>query len=247
LAAAQSVSLAGDIEGNIAHHLRLMEAAADLGVNFLIFPELSLTGYEPALAQELAICADDPRLQPLRDLASARQMVTVVGAPLRGPVTGEVLIAALTFYVDHQLSVYTKQHLHAGEEAVFTAGDGGVAMQLGAEQLALAVCADFTQAVHPQAAAQSGATVYAASVLISVGGYPVDSAILSGYAREHRMAVLMANHGGPSGGWACAGRSALWAEDGQRVGEAAEAGDCLLLAQRTSEGWVARSVAVGQP
>jgi predicted amidohydrolase len=243
LAAAQSVAIAGDIEANIAAHLRMMEIAADMEVNFLMFPELSLTGYEPGLMRDLAMSADDPRLEPLREMAMQREMVTLVGVPLAGPA-GQVLIAALTFGADGGLSVYTKQHLHQGEEAVFSPGTGGAPVLIQPEHLALAVCADFSQATHAQAAAQSGATVYAASVLISTGGYQTDSALLSGYAREHRMAVLMANHGGPTGGWTSAGRSAFWSENGERIGEASAAGDCLLVVQRTADGWSSRSVVV---
>ena len=46
-----------------------MELAAKHGVDFLLFPELSLTGYEPSLARELAQAPDAEILQPLRELA----------------------------------------------------------------------------------------------------------------------------------------------------------------------------------
>ena len=35
----------GDVESNLALHLAKIEEAADLGVELLVFPELSLTGY----------------------------------------------------------------------------------------------------------------------------------------------------------------------------------------------------------
>lgn len=43
LAAAQTVSIAGDVDANIARHLVFMQAAAARGVQLLVFPELSLT------------------------------------------------------------------------------------------------------------------------------------------------------------------------------------------------------------
>jgi predicted amidohydrolase len=150
----------------------------------------------------------------------------------------------LVLGADGSLAVYTKQHLHPGEEVAFVAGQGGVALEWGDDRIALAVCADFSHASHPRQAAQAGATVYAAGVLISEGGYATDSALLQGYAAEHGLVVLMANHGGPSGGWACAGRSAIWAADGHVLVAAPGVGDALVIAHRDSGRWTGRSVAL---
>lgn len=244
IAAAQSVSIAGDIDANIQRHLRFMLTAVEHGVEFLLFPELSLTGYERTLARELAIDPRDARLQPLHDLARDSGMMTVVGAPIRLPGSEDVLIAALVLGTDLTPGVYTKQHLHAGEELVFSPGKGGAGVRIDADHIALAVCADFTQASHARQAAQSGATMYAASVLITEGGYAADTGLLAGYAAEHQMTVLMANHGGATGGWESAGRSAFWSEDGILIGAAKGAGDLLLLASRDSQGWSTKTVVV---
>ncbi|MDB5984559.1 MAG: nitrilase cyanide hydratase and apolipoprotein n-acyltransferase [Pseudomonas sp.] len=244
LAAAQSVSIAGDIDANIQRHLTFMRAAIEQGVEFLLFPELSLTGYERSLAHELAIKPSDSRLQPLQQLARDSGMITVVGAPIRLPGSDEVLIAALVLGTEPTPGIYTKQHLHPGEDLVFSPGTGGAGARIEDEHISLAVCADFSQAIHAQRAAESGATLYAASVLITGGGYVADSGLLAGYAAKHHMAVLMANHGGTTGGWESVGRSALWAEDGTLVGETQGAGNLLLLARREAQGWSAQSVPV---
>ncbi|MDB6142365.1 MAG: putative hydrolase [Pseudomonas sp.] len=244
LAAAQSVSIAGDIEANIQRHLVFMKMAIEQGVGFLLFPELSLTGYERDMARELAIDPLDSRLQPLQQLARDSGMTTVVGAPIRVPGSQQVLIAALVLGAEATPGVYTKRHLHAGEEVVFSPGTGGAAVRLDAEHISLAVCADFTHASHARQAAEAGATVYAASVLITDGGYVADTDLLAGYAAKHRMAVLMANHGGATGGWASAGRSAFWSEDGTLIGAATGTGDLLLLAERNTQGWSTRTIPV---
>lgn len=64
-----------------------MQRAAELGASYLLFPELSLTGYEPDLAREMALLADDARLAPLAALAVKLQLPTTVGVPLRGRAT----------------------------------------------------------------------------------------------------------------------------------------------------------------
>ena len=83
IAAAQSISIAGDLAVNIVWHQRFMQVAAEQGVQLLVFPELSLTGYERGLAAELAIAPDAEVLQPLRDFAREIGVTTVVGMPIR--------------------------------------------------------------------------------------------------------------------------------------------------------------------
>lgn len=244
IAAAQSISVAGDLPGNIARHLDFMAAAAEQGVQLLVFPELSLTGYEPERAADLAVAPEAAVLQPLRDGARALGLTAVVGMPLRLVPGGGVLIGALVLAADGSLAVYSKQHLHPGEERVFIPGSGGNNLRFGADSVALAVCADFSHAGHARAAAQSGAGLYAAGVLVGESGYGVDSALLQGYARDHRMLVLMANHGGPTGGWVSAGSSAIWGADGELIAAARGVGDQLVIARRTGQVWSGRVVGV---
>lgn len=225
LAAAQTIAVAGDIPANLQRHLAFMGVAAEHGVQVLVFPELSLTGYEPALAAGLAIAPDDTVLAPLREMAQALRLTAVVGA-------------------DGSLAVYTKQHLHPGEEVAFVPGQGGAVLEWGGELIALAVCADFSHASHALSAVETGANVYAAGVLISEGGYATDSALLQGYAAEHGLLVLMANHGGPSGGYVCAGRSTIWADDGRLLAAAPGVGDALVIARRESGQWSGQVMAL---
>jgi predicted amidohydrolase len=241
-AAAQSISIPGDVAGNLIHHQRFMESAADRNVGLLVFPELSLTGYERGLAAELAISPEDVVLQPLRDLARELGLTAVVGMPIRLAADAPVLIGALVLGADRSLGVYSKQHLHAGEEIAFAPGHGGSILAMGANRVALAVCADFSQASHAAAAAEQGATLYAAGVLITEGGYVADTALLQGYARQHAMMVLMANHGGATGGWESAGRSAIWAADGSLIAAAPGVGELLVMARPQGSGWVGQVV-----
>lgn len=244
IAAAQSISIAGDVPANISRHLAFMRCAAEHSVQLLVFCELSLTGYEPSLAATLAVAPDDEVLAPLRAHACELGIAVVVGMPIRLAPHAPVLIGALALGPDGSLAVYSKQHLHPGEEAVFAPGTGGAALEWGADTVALAVCADFSHADHPRHAAAQGANIYAAGVLISEAGYEADTRLLQGYAIEHSMVVLMANHGGVSGGWACAGRSAIWAPDGRMIVAASGKGDSLVIARRDAGGWSGRQVPV---
>jgi predicted amidohydrolase len=244
IAAAQSVSIAGDLAANIVWHQRFMQVAAEQGVQLLVFPELSLTGYERGLAAELAIATDARVLQPLRDLAREVSVTAVVGMPIRLSEDSPVLIGALVLGADGSLGIYSKQHLHPGEEVAFAPGTGGPTLTVGADTVALAVCADFSHPSHAAAAAQQGAGLYAAGVLITENGYAPDTALLQGYASHHSMAVLMANHGGATGGWESAGRSAIWASGGSLIAAAPGTGNLMVVARRDAEGWQGQIVTV---
>ncbi|PHN25119.1 carbon-nitrogen hydrolase family protein [Pseudomonas sp. ICMP 561] len=244
LAAAQCAIQAGDINSNVNLHIEFMQCASEHGVNLLVFPELSLTGYEPTLADALMQDVDSPVLLPLRQLARETSMTTVVGLPLRMPGHEKPLIAAFILHGEGSVGVYTKQYLHPGEEQYFSAGNGGDLINIAGLPIALSVCADFSHPEHPSAAARQGAQVYASSVLIGEAGYPRDSSLLQSYSRLHEMALLMANHGGPTGGWAAAGRSAFWDEKGVCVASTSGVGNRLLVVSRQLHGWQGFETAV---
>lgn len=62
IAAVQSNSIKGAISQNVHRHAELATAARERGADVVVFPELSLTGYEPRHAARLALDADDARL-----------------------------------------------------------------------------------------------------------------------------------------------------------------------------------------
>lgn len=239
IAAIQSISIKGDIAENIERHIRLARVAARHGATFVLFPELSLTGYELAIAHEVAIGCNDPRLGDLRLLAKESGLTIVVGAPIVAD-SGHLHIGALTFKPNGELSVYTKQYLHSGEAEVFMPGAGGALVDLDGTKIALAVCADISQAAHAEQAARDGASVYAASVLITDNGYETDSGLLRQYAANHRMPVVMANHGAATGGWNSAGRSAIWDDAGNLIVAAPGDGECIVMAERENGSWHGR-------
>jgi predicted amidohydrolase len=230
IAAAQSPSVAGDLEANVRIHLKFIAAARLQGVELLVFPELSLSGYELPLLGGLALTPEDARLAPIREAAIASGMTVVVGAPLADSGAALPCIAAFVYGQDGTVGVYRKQYLHAGEEQYVRAGRiGAHSDTLNGHRYALAICADTTHRAHA-AAAGAGASLYLAGVLISKGGYEHDASLLKQYAADLGMGVLMANHAAPSGGYDVAGGSAVWAAGGALLARADGPGACLVIA-----------------
>jgi predicted amidohydrolase len=242
IAAAQAPSVAGDLAANLQTHLRFIAAARAEGAQLLVFPELSLCGYELPLLRTCALAADDARLAPLR--AAADGMTVIVGAPVIDAGAERPCIASITFTADGGTRIYRKQYLHDGEEVYAQPGPiGAQAHALHGQHYVEAICADTTHAAHARAAAAAGASLYVAGVLISTTGYEKDATLLRGYAEMHNMGVLLANHAAPSGGYATAGNSAFWAPGGQLIVQAEGPGDQLIIAEENS-GWQGRVVAL---
>ncbi len=236
IAAAQSRSVPGDVARNIAHHARIAEIAATHGAKLLVFPELSLTGYELALARGNAVDRGDAVLRPLRELAVRSGITIAAGAPVPGE-HGDLHIAALCFLPDGAVTTYTKVHVHESELGVFTFGHGGAALRVEDATVAMAICRDASFPEHAAAAASLGANVYAASAMIDVPAYERKAALLEGYARDHGMAVLLANYAGTTGGDVSAGRSALWSETGALVAACPDNAEALVIGTRIDGAW----------
>jgi predicted amidohydrolase len=258
LAVAQTLPVRGDVAANLEQHLTLARVAAGEQAQVLVFPELSLTGYELDLADELAFSEHDARLDPLVDAAVSHAMTLVVGAPVR---LGERLhLGAFLLAPDRSIDVYTKHHLGAfpasanpggnvppPEASVFAAGDRNPLVALGGGTAAVAVCADTGRPSHPQAAAERGARTYLASTFVIPSDLANDARNLATYAARHGMAVAFANFGGPSGGLPAAGRSAIWSERGERLVQLEARGAGVAVAREGEVGWRAKALMLATP
>lgn len=212
LAAAQVASTPGDLAANVRRHVAFVDRAAALGVDVVVFPELSLIGYEPSLAADTAMSADDPTLRPLQDASDRLGMVVAVGAALATP--GLPRIAMLVFRPSASVTVHAKRHLHDDELPWFSPGGDATVFDVGGKRLAPAICFEALQREHVDAVVALGATVYLASIAKHARGVDEAHAWLGAVAREHRLTVVLANAVGPFTEGVADGRSATWRPDG---------------------------------
>mgnify|MGYP002713157230 CR=1 FL=1 len=241
IAVAQVPSQRGDVSCNIDIHIGAVNKAATLGISYIVFPELSLTGYEADLSKALAFSKNDVRIRPLVNAAMEHQIYIVAGAPLE---TDELpRIGAFIISPTGDVCTYEKMHLHPGEEKFYSAGHSYQLTQIDDEIIANAICADTNAQGHARACASLGATIYIAGVLITPDGYVSDTDKLKSYARKYGMIVAMANHSRPTGGWQPCGRSAIWATNGL-LACAGESNSALVMAQMKPSGWVGEVVEI---
>lgn len=236
IAAAQVASVRGDIGRNLATHSVAMAAAATRDVSLLVFPELSLTGYELGLAAGLAIAPADERLEPLLALARRHTMEAIVGAPVRdGP--DKPKLGAVVIRSNGETDVYHKIHLGGEEPDFFAPGDEPLLLTVGEYKVGIAICADSSHTTHAETYAMKGGQIYAAGVFLTAEWYQTDTSRLASYAENYGMLTVMANQAASAGRYESVGRSAIWTPDGRLLVQASGTEDALLIAASTNGIW----------
>ncbi len=231
---AQIKPFAGDIRKNIETHKRMIHAAISNKADMIVFPELSLTGYELELAHELATDQNDERLGVFQELADLHKLVIAVGMPTRAGT--DLFISMIIFQPGKKRITYSKQHLYPGEDAVFKPGDRQVFLKFdNGHIIAPAICYDLSDTELSKKAHENNADVYMASVVNSANGVIGDSAKLSNIAGTYQMTVLMSNFIGQSGAYACAGNSSVWNKEGKIVGQLDDKSEGVLLYDTETE------------
>lgn len=240
IAAAQIGSLKDDIPKNIESHLLAIDVAAKNGVSVIIFPELSLSGYEPEMAEDLAVSREDERLVVFSDIARKECMYIAVGAPLKKK-NSKPTIGVLIFYPDGEISEYSKMNLHPGEDEFFAYGTEHKTLEIENNKAGLAICADITNPAHVEKYISEEVSIYVSGVLITENGYIDDTQVLMDYSKKFRMLVVMANHNSETGKWKPVGRSAIWS-NGQLLAKASETKNSLLISHQVNGNWTVDTV-----
>lgn len=227
ICAAQTKPLKGDIQGNIANHKKWIDWAVADGVELIIFPELSLTGYEPTLAKDLATDQGDTRFDDFQAISDANGITIGVGVPTKNEKG--IYISMLLFQPHKARRAYSKSYLHPDEEAFFVRGRSSPHLQVNQTNIALAICYEISVPEHLESALKSGPGIYVASVAKFVN--EINKAIerLSQVAGDCSMPVLMSNCVGFSDGGQCAGKTSVWNNRGSLIGQLNDSDEGMLI------------------
>lgn len=235
IAAAQVPSLRGEIDANILTHLSAIKKAIAEQVNYIVFPELSLTGYELDLAEKKALLIDDPRLDVFRQAAKEGDIIIVIGAPIKNdPVP---FLSEIIFFPDGQTKHYAKINVHHSEQPYFNCGTEYIIIETPHHMIANAICADITVKKHIQECVKRKATIYAAGAFISNEDYKREAAMLQDYSKHYGIPVMLANYPHSEHRTNSAGQSAIWINGKKLVSTTANSSS-LVIAKETFEGWI---------
>ena len=224
---AQTRPIKGDIQRNMDNHKKLRGLAVSYGADIVIFPELSLTGYEPELSKALATNQADRRLDGFQKISDTKQITIGVGVPTKN--NAQTCISMVLFQPHKAREMYSKKYLHPDEEEFFVSGQSSVGLLGNKTNIALAICYELSVPEHSADACKSGAEIYIASVAKAVNA--VDKAIktLSDIATKYSMTVLMSNCVGQSGGYECAGKTSIWNNKGLLVAQLNGTNEGILM------------------
>lgn len=237
---AQTRPIKGDIQSNIDNHKKLIDLAVAHGADTIIFPELSITGYEPELAKELATTPNDSRFDDFQKIADDKQRTIGIGVPTKNE--RGICISMLLFQPGQARQTYSKKHLHADEKEFFVSGQNTSAVIDHNIKIAPAICYELSVPEHAENAFRNGAEVYLASVAKSAEGVAKAAANLSGIARKYSMTVLMSNCIGPCGGFESAGRSAIWNKQGMLLGQLSGTREGILMLDTDTQEIIAKTI-----
>jgi predicted amidohydrolase len=172
---AQLAPAPGDAGANVA----AVEDAlrANSGAELAVFPELFLSGYEPARARERALDPDGPELARVGRAAREHDTAVVVGFAERA---GDAVRNSVALFDRDgaRAGVYAKTHLFgADEQSAFQAGDALSVASLSGARVAPLICFDVEFPEPARALASAGA-----ELLVTVAANPPR------YARDHELA-----------------------------------------------------------
>jgi predicted amidohydrolase len=149
-----------NFDDNLARHCTLTEEAIAEGADGIVFPELSLTGYNVQdAAQDIAMHIEDARLAPLRELS---KKITIICGGIELSEDYGVYNSALMFEEGVARSIHRKIYLPTygmfEELRYFSAGQQIKAVnskRLG--RIGVAICEDFWHVSVPYLLAHQGA------------------------------------------------------------------------------------------
>jgi predicted amidohydrolase len=211
IAVAQPPCVSFDVAGNaLAHAAAVREAAARV----VVFPELSLTGYE---LDARVVEPHDPRLAPIVEACAETGSLALVGAPVAGDHIAMLAVDGTGVTV-----VYRKMWLGTAEAGRFTPGAKPAVLDVDGWRLGLAICKDTGVPQHAADTAALGMDVYVAGTVKSVEEAALQDERARRVATDHHVHVAVASFAGSTGGGfdRAAGRSSIWSPDGVVLAQA---------------------------
>ena len=215
---AQTRPISGDISANTRKHLQFIKQASQNNADLIAFSELSLTGYEPELAESFALELYNKKLDVFQKESDNLHMILCIGVPLK--VKRGIAISMIIFQPYSPRIVYSKKYLHPDEEPYFVSGESTLQIIGTNPKIAPAICYEISIEDHEHFAMQRAPDIYLASVAKFESGIAPSYKRLSQLAGHNDVFALMVNAVGPADNGLCVGQSAVWNEDGKML-------DCL--------------------
>lgn len=205
------------IDLNIKTHLSVLDDAAKRGCRYVLFPELSLTGYFPEQLKEYSPHLIEVIANDFSHVAKKMSINFTIGCPLWHE--NKVFIGAITFLANGETVEHQKRLLSGNESNFVSKGTASPNFTIENYKFQLCICAELKERAFFNDAVSQNVDLYCVSALITARAYAKESAILQEYS-SNGISVLLSNHYGVQGELNAAGRSAFWNKKGMLLNEA---------------------------
>ena len=159
VALVQLCSRKGDIGGNLARIEQHISHVASQGVDVVVFPEMSISGYlDPARWSDAVLHRDDAPVHQFAVMTEDRGVTAIAGFVERNPA-GKPFITQVVASGGVIAGFHRKQTVVDEEAEWFAAGDGGPLFSHDGVPFALAICADIDEPEVFRHGARAGARV----------------------------------------------------------------------------------------
>ncbi len=237
---AQIRPIKGDFLENKAKHINLLDVALSLDPDLVIFPELSMTGYEPKLAHQLAIEPNDPSLDEFQKISNKHKIVIGIGLPTQ---SAEGICISNIFFVPFQVrQTYSKKYLHPDEEPYFIIGQNVGFIEYGGMKIAPAICYELSISEHAANANNSGAEIYLVNMSKSTSEAEKARTRLVEISRKYSMMVYASNNVGQCDNFLGGGKSSAWNRQGQLLGQLDEVNEGILCVDTMSQKMITKLI-----
>jgi predicted amidohydrolase len=230
---AQTKPVKGETDKNIEIHKKFIYLAISKEADTIFFPELSLTGYEPKLAKNLATTQNDKRFDDFQNISDNHHITIGVGMPTKS--NSDISISTIIFQPYESRQTYSKQILHSDEFPYFVNGQQQVVLTTKKKKIVPAICYESLQPEHAERAFKEGVDIYIASVAKSANGVAKAFKHYPDIAKKYSMTVLMSNCLGLCDNFESVGKSAIWNKDGLLVGQLNETAEGILIYDTDAE------------
>lgn len=223
----QSQFIKGDVKANMDLHLKCIKTAIQSRADLIVFPELSLTNYEPKLANKLAFYPDDSMFTAFQQIADEWNIAIGIGVPTFAE--SGIHLSMLIFQSNKEVLLYTKGELHEDEQSYFVKGNNQPFIEIKGMRIVLGICFETLQRSHFLKAMDNKADLYIASVAKPEHGVKKAYTHFSAMSKEFDKPILMANAVGNCDDFLSVGQSAVWDGSGKLLGKLDEESQGLLI------------------
>ncbi|MEV2226932.1 carbon-nitrogen hydrolase family protein [Nocardia vinacea] len=209
VAVAQPTTVLGAVTNNIAAHTAAVQRAAS---DLVVFPEMSLTGYD---MNAPTIAVDDARLVPLIGACRETSTVALAGTPVHTGA-GRRGIGVLAVSGEGVEVAYVKMSLGKTEARYFEVGQVPAVIEVRGWRVGIGVCKDTRIGDHLERTAAQNVDLYVAGLVHAPGELSELGARARRIAATYKVPVAFAGFAGPTGGGfvqTCGG-SGIWDSTG---------------------------------